>query len=125
MKFKEYYIENKEGKSNCVIRSFCKLYDKSYDEVYGSLCDIAKSLNCNSFNDIEVFEEYMKRHNTIQINYQKEVMIKDLALDNGSYIVFCWDKNEYYHMNVIIDNVLYDKNIKGLELFPIKIYKSN
>ena len=62
---------------------------------------------------------------SIQINFQKDVMIKDLDLDGGSYIIFCWDKNEYYHMNVVINNVLYDKNIKGLELYPIKIYKCN
>lgn len=125
MKFKEYYIENKEGKSNCVVRSFCKLYNENYDEVYASLCDIAKKLNCNSFNDVEVFEEYMKRHNTIQINYKNDVMIKDLDLDDRSYIIFCWDKKDYYHMNVVINNVLYDKSIKGLELYPIKIYICN
>ena len=33
MKYGEYFISNKEGKSNCVIRSFCKLYNKEYDIV--------------------------------------------------------------------------------------------
>ena len=37
MKFKEYFIANSEGKSNCVIRTFCKIFNKSYDEVYKDL----------------------------------------------------------------------------------------
>ena len=52
MKFKEYFISNDEGKSNCVIRTFCKLFNESYDNVYNSLCMISEELNCNSFNDI-------------------------------------------------------------------------
>ena len=49
MKFSEFYISNSEGKSNCVIRSLCKMYDKEYEEVYNELCDIAKELNCEAF----------------------------------------------------------------------------
>ena len=32
IKYQKYYICNKEGHSNCVIRSFCKLYNKEYDK---------------------------------------------------------------------------------------------
>lgn len=92
MKYIEYNLTDKEGKSNCVIRSLCKLYTKEYDEVLKELCDIQKELNANSFNDIEVFETYMKRLNTNPINYGKDIKIEDLKLDNGSYIVFCWNK---------------------------------
>lgn len=54
LNFNEYYASDKYGTSNCVIRSFCKLFDADYDKVYEELCNIAKELNCNSYNDIEV-----------------------------------------------------------------------
>ena len=125
MKFSELYISNSEGKSNCVIRSLCKMYDEEFDDVYNELCDIAKKLNCESFNDIEVFETYMKRRNTTKLDYGKDIKIKDLELDDGKYIIFCFDKKDYYHMVPVIDNVLFDKDNSSLELYIINIYKEN
>jgi hypothetical protein len=125
MRFNEYYITNKDGKSNCVIRSFCKLFNEDYEDVYNGLCDIANEINCDSFNDVEVFENYMKRHNTFPIEYGKDIKIKNLNLDNGSYIIFCWDKNDFYHMVSVIDDVLYDRTNESLELDTIKIYKKD
>ena len=116
---------NTEGKSNCVIRSLCKTYNEEYDNVYNELCEISKELNCESYNDIEVFETYMKRRNTSSIEYGKDIKIKDLILDKGKYLVFCWDKKEFYHMVSIIDKVLYDKDDRSLELYAITIYKEN
>ena len=123
MKFNEFYIENSKGKSNCVIRSFCKLFNKEYNEVYNELCEIQKQLNCSSYNDIEVFETYMKINNVDKIEYGNDIQVKDLTLDNGSYIVFCWDKKEFYHMITIINNTVYDKDDRSLELYTISIYK--
>ena len=123
MKFNKFYVENKDGKSNCVIRSFCKLFNKKYDQVYNELCDVQKELNCNSYNDIEVFEKYMRINNVEKIEYGNDIKIKDLKLDNGSYIIFCWDKNEFYHMVTIINNTLFDKDDRSLELYTISIYK--
>ena len=125
MEFNEFYICNDEGKSNCVIRSLCKVFDEEYNSVYNELSNIAKELNCKSFNDIEVFETYMKRRNTNSIDYGKDLKIKDINLKNGKYIVFCWNKEDFYHMVPIIDNVLYDKDNKSLELYVITIYKEN
>lgn len=122
MKYSEYFISNKEGKSNCVIRSFCKLYNQEYDVVFNELVELAHEINHNSFNDVEVFEEYMRRHNTTEIE-TKEIKIKDLELDSGNYIVFCYDKKDYYHMITIIDNTIYDKTDECLDLYVIKIYK--
>lgn len=125
MQYNQYYISNKDGKSNCVIRSFCKLFDADYESVYKELCNIAKELNCNSYNDIEVFETYMKRHNTFSIEYGKDILIKDLNLDNGRYAIFCWDKNSFYHMIAVINNVIYDKDDSSLDLYTIRIYKQD
>ena len=122
MTFKEYYISDKNGKSNCVIRSLCKVLNKEYDDVYNDLCKVAQNLNC-SFNDIEVFETYMKNNNIFKINCTKEIKIKNLEIDNSSYIVFCYDKKDYYHMISIIDKAIYDRNIECMNLYVISLYK--
>ncbi len=123
MKFIEYNITNNDGKSNCVIRSFCKMFNESYNDVYDELCQIQKELNCENYNDVEVFETFMKNHNVDPINYGKDIKVKDLNLDSGSYIVFCWNKDNFYHMLPIIDNVVYDKDDKSMELYTISLYK--
>lgn len=123
IKYEEYFISNKDGKSNCVIRTFCKLFNKDYDTIFNELVDLTHELNRNSFNDIEVFEEYMKRQNINKIG-SKEIKLKDLNLDSGTYVVFCYDKKDWYHMVPIIDNVLYDKTNDSLELYVISLYKS-
>ena len=122
IKYEEYFISNKDGKSNCVIRTFCKLFNKDYDTIFNELVDLTHELNRNSFNDIEVFEEYMKRQNINKIG-SKEIKLKDLNLDSGTYVVFCYDKKDWYHMVPIIDNVLYDKTNDSLELYVISLYK--
>ena len=44
MVFKEFYISDKSGKSNCVIRSLCKILNEKYDKVFNDLCEVAKEL---------------------------------------------------------------------------------
>ena len=122
MKFEEYYISNKDGKSNCVIRSLCKILNKEYDDVYNGLIETANLLNQSSFNDIPVFEKYMEDNNILKIDYG-ETKVKDLKLDNGEYIVFCYDKKDFYHMIPIINNTIYDRDKDCLELYVINIYK--
>lgn len=125
MEFNQFYLSNNEGKSNCVIRTFCKIFGQEYNSVYNDLCFIANKLGYDSFNDILVFETYMEQHDTNLIDYGSDIKIKELNLDNGSYAVFCWNKKDFYHMVSIIDNILYDKDDKSLELYAIKIYKHN
>ena len=123
MEFKEFYIEDSNGKSNCVIRSLCKILNKEYDEVLNDLITVQNQINAESFNDIPVFEKYMENNNIYKIDSFGEPKIKDLKLDNGSYIVFCYDKKERYHMVAIIDNVVYDKKDNYRDLYTISIYK--
>lgn len=125
MIFKEFYISDKNGKSNCVIRSLCKILNKEYEDVYNNLCEVAKELNCSSFNDIEAFETYMKNNNIFKISCKESIKVKDLKIDNGSYIVFCYDKNDYYHMVPIIDNIIYDKNYNCMNLYVISVYRKD
>ena len=123
MRFKEFYVCDSNNESNCVIRSFCNVYNEEYENVYKELCEIAKELNCESFNEVDVFETYMKRRDTISLDYGNDLKVKDLKLDKGKYLVFCWDKESFYHMVSIIDNVLYDRKDDSLDLYVIKIYK--
>ena len=123
MKYNKYFIASKEGKSNCVIRSFCKLLNKDYDCVYNGLCDIVKKLNRDSYNDIEVFEDYLRKYGLEKIEYGKDLVIKNLNLDNGSYAIFCWDKKDFYHMVAVIDDIVYDKDDSCFDLYVITVYK--
>ena len=120
MKYKEYTTEG-----NCIIRSFCKLYNETKENVFKELSNIQKELNANDSNDIEVFEEYMKRRNTNKLDGYKDIQIKDLVLDNNSYIVFCYDKKDWYHLIPIIDNTVYDKTDKCLDLYTISIHRKD
>lgn len=125
MNFSEYYIASHNGKSNCVVRSFCKLFEKEYDEVFLELCNLANELNISSFNEIEVFDSYLSKHDIKKFDYGVDVKIRDLELNNGNYVVFCWDKSDFYHMIPIIDKVIYDKSDECLDLYVISIYKKN
>ena len=123
MNFKEYYSTDKDGKSNCIIRSFCKLFNKEYDVVLGELNKITEELCYDSFTEVEVFETYLTEHGMNSIDYGWEVKVKDLELEKGEYAIFCWDKKDYYHMVCVIDDTLYDRDDKCLDLYTISIYK--
>ena len=118
MEYKEYTTEG-----NCIIRSFSKLYNMNSNDIYNELETIKNELNANNSNDIEVFEEFMKRRNTNKIESNKDIKVKDLVLDNKSYIVFCYDKKDWYHLIPIIDNTVYDKSNSSLDLYVINIYR--
>lgn len=123
MTFKEFYISDKNGKSNCVIRSLCKILNKEYNDIYNDLCKIAEDLKCDSFNDIPVFEKHIEGNSIFKIICGEDIKVQDLKIDNSSYIVCCWNKKDYYHMIPIIDNVIYDKNFNCMNLYVIFIYK--
>ncbi len=122
MNFEEYYISGKDGTSNCVVRSLCKVLGKSYDEVYEDLLRLSQELHA-SFNDVVVFETYMEHNHILKEKEIQDVLVKDLALEKGSYIIFCSDKKDFYHMIPLIQNTIYDKNEECLNLSVLSIYK--
>lgn len=65
----------------------------------------------------------MEDNNIIKTSYSEDIKVKDLKLDNSDYIVFCYDKKDFYHMVPIIDKVIYDKNTDCMDLYVITIYK--
>ena len=122
IKYEQYYITDKNDNSNCVVRSLCKILDKEYDEVSNALSYIAKELSMNP-NDIEVFEKYMFENNLVDIGYKEESLIRNLDLKDGKYIIFCYDKKDFYHMVPIINGIMYDRIEDSLNLFVINVYK--
>lgn len=122
MKYEYYYVEDENKKTNCIIRTFCKLFNKEYEEVKQELINIAKELNHETYAEIEVFEKYLNDNNYKKIEH-KEEQIKNLKLEKGKYAVFCYDKKDYYHMLAIINNTVYDKKEDNLNLYTITIYK--
>lgn len=122
MRFEKYYVCDKSNKSNCVIRTFCKLFGKQYDDVKKELLDIALQLNYDNYNEIEVFEKYLSDKGYLKLKLDNDIKIKDLNLKNGKYAVFCCDRKEFYHMLSIIDGIIYDKDDTCLDLYVINVY---
>lgn len=122
MKFIEY---NPVLGSGCIVRTFLRLLDKDVSEIKNELFNLAKDMGYDDYSEISVFEKYLDINNYEKIDNYKDILVKDLSLDYGKYALFCYDKNDYYHMFSIIDNVVYDKNSKCLDLYVISIYKSN
>lgn len=119
MKYVYYDIEG----YNCVLRSLSKILNRDINVVKNELIEVCDNLNINDYNSVEVFEEYMRRNNIYEISEKQDIKIKDLSLEGGKYIIFCYDKKDFYHMVTIIDNILYDKSDKSYDLYVIKIYK--
>ena len=118
MKYEYYSIEG----VNCVVRSISKILNKDYKLVEKELLDLAKKLNYKTYSEIEVFEKYLASNNYYDIKTKFKGKIKDLKID-GDYIVFCYDKKDFYHLAAIINNTLYDSREENKELYVIKIYK--
>ena len=76
---------------------------------------ISKALNIN-YSDV--------KNNLIKlsIKLKKDELVKNLNLDNGTYIVFCY-QDDFYHMTCIMDNTLYDNKKDSLNLKTITLYK--
>ncbi len=123
MKFEKYYICNSNGNSNCVIRSFCKLFNKEYNEMKEELINLTKKKNANNYNDMEVFETYLSSKDYTIEEINNDIKVEDLKLSKGKYAILCWNKNDYYHMIPIIDNTIYDRTNECLELYVLKVYK--
>lgn len=121
MRFVEYNPIKEKGA--CVLRTFTKLFNKDYKIIKEELTTLAKSLNYNSYNEIEVFEKYLSDNNYRKIA-GNNTLVSNLNLDSGKYAIFAF-KDDFYHMFPIIDNTIYDKDNSCLDLCVINIYKLN
>ena len=119
MKFIKYDPIDEKGA--CILRTFTKLFNKDYKILKEELLKLSKELGYNNYNEIEVFEKYLSDNNYIKID-GKNILVSDLKLDSGKYAVFAY-KDDFYHMFSIVNNTIYDKTNRCLDLFAISIYK--
>ena len=65
----------------------------------------------------------MSDHNINKVEINDDIQIKDLKIDDNTYVVLCSDKKDFYHMVPIINNTVYDKNDSSLNLYVLSLYK--
>lgn len=121
MKF-ELYNPIKE-KGSCILRTFMKIFDKSSDEIKAELTNLAKELNYENYKEIAVFEKYLYLNNYKKIYGFDNIRIGDIEFKSGKYVIFCYDKKDYYHMIPVINNTIYDKSSSCLDLYIISVYE--
>lgn len=100
-----------------------KYWKKEYDDIYSDLCNIDDDLKNDLSNDVHVFEKYMEDNNIFKIICEEGMKVKNIIIDNSSYIVFCFDKKVYYHMIPILNNTIYDKSSGCLNLYVKLVYR--
>lgn len=118
MEFSVYNPVDEKG--GCIARSISKAFNKDYNIVKNELIEIAKKHNLEDYREEIVFDEYLLSKKATLLN-TKDILIKDLNLI-GTYIIFC-NKDDFYHMVTIIDNVIYDKSDVSQDLKVIKMYQ--
>ena len=118
----EYYNPSEEKRS-CVVRTMTKLTDKKYSTVKTELTALAREIGCESYNDERVFGEYMVLHGMFKLNCYEDITVGELGLNNGEYCIYCTDREGFFHLIPIIDNVIYDLRDDSRELYVIAVYK--
>ncbi len=106
----------------CIPRAISKALNINYSDVKNDLKKISIKLEKDDYHDIEVFDAYLKKNGFKKISVKKDELVKNLNLDNGTYIVFCYQDN-FYHMTCIMENTLYDNKKDLFNLKTITLYK--
>lgn len=93
-----------------------------HSDAKNDLIKLSIKLKKDDYHDIEVFSAYLKKNGFKKISVKKDELVKNLNLDNDTYIVFCY-QDDFYHMACIIDNTLYDNKKDSFDLKTITLYK--
>ena len=117
----EYYNPSLEM-GGCISRAISKALNINYSDVKNDLKKLSIKLEKDDYHDIEVFDAYLKKNGFKKISVKKDELVKNLNLDNGTYIVFCC-QDDFYHMTCIMDNTLYDNKKDSFNLKTITLYK--
>ena len=103
-------------------RAVSKALNINYSDVKNNLIKLSIKLKKDDYHDIEVFDAYLNKNGFKKISVKKDELVKNLNLDNGTYIVFCY-QDDFYHMICIMDNTLYDNKKDSFNLKTITLYK--
>ena len=106
----------------CIPRAISKALNVNYSDAKNDLIKLSIKLKKDDYRDIEVFDVYLKENGFKKISVKKDELVKNLNLDNGTYIVFCY-QDDFYHMACIMDNTLYDNKKDSFNLKTITLYK--
>lgn len=117
----EYYNPSLE-RGGCIPRAISKALNVNYSDAKNDLIKLSIKLKKDDYHDIEVFSAYLKKNGFKKISVKKDELVKNLNLDNDTYIVFCY-QDDFYHMACIIDNTLYDNKKDSFDLKTITLYK--
>lgn len=117
----EYYNPSLE-RGGCISRAISKALNINYSDVKNDLIKLFIKLKKDDYHDIEVFDVYLNKNGFKKINVKKDELVKNLNLDNGTYIVFCY-QDDLYRMTCIMDNTLYDNKKDSFNLKTITLYK--
>ena len=117
----EYYNPSLE-RGGCISRAISKALNINYSDVKNDLIKLSVKLKKDDYHDIEVFDAYLNKNGFKKINVKKDELVKNLNLDNGTYIVFCC-QDDFYHMTCIMENTLYDNKKDLFNLKTITLYK--
>jgi hypothetical protein len=118
----EYYNPSEEKRS-CVVRTMTKLTDKKYSTVKTELTALAREIGCESYNDEKVFDKYMENHSFYKWKCYNDTKVCQLELSCGIYCVYCTNRDNFYHLLPVVDNVIYDRRDDSRELYVIAVYK--
>ena len=106
----------------CIPRAISKALNINYSDVKNDLKKLSIKLEKDDYHDIEVFDAYLKKNGFKKISVKKDELVKNLNLDNGTYIVFCYQDN-FYHIACIMEDTLYDNKKDSFNLKTITLYK--
>lgn len=120
MKYECYNPSLERG--GCIPRAISKALNINYSDAKNDLIKLSIKLKKDDYRDIEVFDVYLKENGFKKINVKKDELVKNLNLDNGTYIVFCY-QDDFYHMACIMENTLYDNKKDSFNLKTITLYK--
>lgn len=120
MKYECYNPSLERG--GCIPRAISKALNVNYSDAKNDLIKLSIKLKKDDYCDIEVFDVYLKENGFKKISVKKDELVKNLNLDNGTYIVFCY-QDDFYHMACIMDNTLYDNKKDSFNLKTITLYK--
>lgn len=120
MKYEYYNLSLEIG--GCILRAISKALNVNYSDVKNDLIKLSIKLKKDDYHDIEVFDAYLNKNGFKKISVKKDELVKNLNLDNGTYIVFCY-QDDFYHMTCIMDNTLYDNKKDSFNLKTITLYK--
>ena len=100
-----------KDENNAFIKSISMMMNLDYWVIKSDYMFILTTENLSNAKDKTIINRVLNFYHTYEIKINKNILLKDLKLEKGKYIVFCQEKNKYdrvayvdYQDNIYIDN---------------------